>query len=219
MAYTLSTIAGQVRSRIRDTSYDPTLTTDAINDTINDVFNEYTLPFMQTTQTYTLTAGTSDITNGSGLPDNYVQAIDLIVTSTGLEMVLPYRETSISDGTNPDQDDQAANTPQYWYKYGDTIRIYPKPAAAYTVTLRYYKKPTELSADSDVPEIPSEFKELIVVGAAYRIMQIKDNYDQAGILQNKYDEILQKMVVRYTQVQTGQPFIMPVNVVTTTGNF
>lgn len=214
MAYNLGDIADKVRLRVRDTAFDTNLTRHFINDAQNDVFNEYRLPFMQTTQGYTLTVNVSDITNGSGLPANYVQALDLVLTTGGQEKVLTYVDVREIDNIYPDPDDttaHAANVPHSWYYYAETIRVFPVPSSAYTVTLRYYKKPTELSSDSDVPEIPSEFEELLVTGAAYRIMQVKDNYDQAGVLQNKYDEILAKLVMRYSTPQVGTPLRMRIN--------
>lgn len=225
MSYILTDLVTRVRNRIRDSSYDTTEIVDALNDTQYDVFNEYDLPFMEATQTYTVTVNVSDITNGVGLPANYVHAIDLVDTSTGREQTIPYRQRRASDVENPSQDTQPASYPQYWYKYANTIRLFPKPAGAYTLTLRYYKSPTVLSGDSDIPDIPSPFGEVLLSGAAYRILQVKDQYDQAAIHQNKYDEGLQKMVVKYSQVQTDEPFIMPVNRIggtsytSATGNF
>lgn len=169
---------------------------------------------MQTTQTYTLSAGVSDITNGSNLPSNYVQAIDLTLTSSGYEKVIPYKDFKEIDELYADPDDTTrnpSNVPIYWYYYAETIKVYPVPNSAYTVSLRYYKKPTILTADADVPEIPSEFEELLVSGATYRVLQIKDNYDQAGIHENKYQELLQKLVVKYSQPQVGRPSIMRIN--------
>lgn len=181
---------------------------------MNDVYNEYRLPFMQTTQDYTLTPNVSDITNSVGLPTNYVQALDILLTSSGREKVLNYLDIRTIDGLYPDADDitrNPASVPDKWYFYADTIKVFPVPNIAYTLILRYYKKPTEVSGDADVPEIPSEFAELLVVGAAYRVLQVKDNYDQAAILQNKYDEILQKLVSKYSQSQVGRPTIMRIN--------
>lgn len=214
MAYTLADIADKVRYRIKDNGYSPTEIRNYINDTQNDVFNEYRLRFMETTQTYTLAAGVSDITNGSGLPTNFVQAISLTLTTTGYESELQYKDFREIDSTNPDPDDTTINPagiPQYWYVYGTTIRVFPAPASAYTVSLRYYKRPATLDEDADVPEIPSEFEELLVVGAAYRVFQVKDNYDKAAILQNKYDELLQKLVSRYALNQTGHATQMRIN--------
>lgn len=214
MAYTLSGLQSRVQARIRDTSYSTSEITDYLNDTQRDIFNEYRLPFMEASQNYALTVGVSDITDGVGLPTNYVQALNLTNTYSGYEGVIPYIDTKQLDSLYPDGDDTTrnpANPPRYWYFYGQTIRVFPKPDQAYTLTLRYYKEPTALSGASDVPELPSEFEELLVVGAAYRILQVKDNYDQAAILQNKYDEILQKLVMRYSRAQAGTPTRMRIN--------
>lgn len=214
MAYNLGDLVTKVQQRVRDTGYSSAEIKNYINDTQNDVFNEYRLPFMEATQGYTLTAGVSDITDGTGLPANYVQALDLLLTSDGQEKPLVYQDVRYIDGNYPDADDTGthpAGIPELWYNYADTIRVYTTPDDAYTVTLRYYKKPTELTSDADVPEVPSEFGELLVAGAAYRVLQVKDNYDQAGILQNKYDELLQKLVNKYSYKQVGTMPTMRIN--------
>lgn len=214
MAYQLSDIVTKVQQRIRDTGYSSTEIKNYINDTQNNVFNEYRLPFMQTTQNYTLTANVSDITDGSALPTNFVQAIDLSLTTVGREKVLDYMDFAELVQIYPDPDDTTknpANVPDKWYYYAETIRVYPVPNSAYTVTLRYYKKPTLLSADADVPDLPSEFEEILVVGAAYRVLQVKDNYDQAGVLENKYSELLDKLVVKYSVHQVGTATRMRIN--------
>lgn len=214
MSYQLSDIVSKVQQRVRDTGYSSAEITNYLNDTQNDIFNEYRLPFMQATQTYALTANVSDITNGVGLPTNYVQAIDLTLTTAGLEKILQYLDFTEVSRLYPDPDDltaHPANVPNIWYFYAETIKTYPAPLSAYTVSLQYYKKPTVLSADADVPDIPSEFEELLVVGAAYRVLQVKDNYDQAGVLENKYNELLSKLVVKYSQHQVGRPTLIRVN--------
>lgn len=214
MAYQTSDIVTLVQKRVRDTGYDTTEIKQYLNDTQNDIFNEYRLPFMQTSQTYTLTPNISDITNGVGLPSNYTQAIDLVNTYMSSEQLIPYKQVTSLDYDYPDEDDVTAHPagiPQYWYFYTEVIKVFPVPDKAYTVTLRYYKKPSLLSADTDVPSLPSQFQELLVVGAAYRVLQVKDNYDQAAILQNKYDEILAKLVMQNAQSQIGYPTKMRIN--------
>lgn len=214
MSYTLSDIRTKVRNRVRDSAYDSTEITNYLNDAQNDVFNEYRLPFMEATQDYTLATGTADISNGSGLPTNFVQPISLILTSSGKERVIPIYDVREMDVMFPDYENNTSlpsGEPQAAYKYGQTIKVYPEPDQAYTVTLRYYKRPTLLSADADIPSLPSEFEEMMVVGASYRVLQVKDNYDQAAILENKYKELLDKLVMKYTRNQTGQPTIMRIN--------
>lgn len=207
MSYITGDIVTRVQQRVRDTGYSAAEIKGYLNDTQNDVFNEYRLPFMEDTEDYTLAVGVSDLTNGVGLPTNYVQAIDLFLTTTGREKQLIYRDIREIDSRYPDVEDSTRypnNVPNEWYFYAETIRVTPKPNAAYTATLRYYRKPTLLSADADIPELPSEFEELLVVGASYRVLQVKDNYDQAGVLENKYGELLDKLVAKFSQHQVGQ---------------
>lgn len=214
MSYITGDIVTRVQQRIRDTGYSSTEIKSYLNDTQNDVFNEYRLPFMEATQDYTLAVGVSDLTNGVGLPSNYVQAIDIFLTTQGREKLLNWIDIRVFDDKYPDGDGSSLypnGVPDEWYFYAETIRLAPKPDQAHTATLRYHKKPTLLSSDSDVPDLPSQFEELLVVGAAYRVLQAKDNYDQAAILQNKYDELLQKLVVKYSQPQVGRPVIMRMN--------
>jgi len=204
MAYTLGDITTRVQQRVRDTGYSSTEIVGYINDAQFDIFNEYRLPFMEATQDYTVTVDVADITDGTGLPANYVQAIDLVVTTDGKEQYIPFEPIRNVDLNYPDNADASPSAyPHFWYFYEDTIKLYPAPNAAYTVRVRYYKKPTEITSDAAIPEVPSEFREVLVTGAAYRVLQVKDNYDQASILQNKYDEILQKLVMRYSQPQIG----------------
>lgn len=214
MSYILSDIRTKVRQRIRDTGYDATEITNYLNDAQNDIFNEYRLPFMEAIQPYTLTIGVADITNGGSLPSNFVAPIDLTLTSSASEKLLPMRDFREMDYLYPDYEDNtgiAQGAPNAWYKYAQTIKVFPEPDQAYTLSLRYYKRPTLLSADADVPSLPSEFEEMLVLGAAYRVLQVKDNYDQAGILENKYRELLDKLVMKYTRNQTGMPTIMRIN--------
>lgn len=214
MSYILGDLVSRVQNRVKDTSFSTAEIKNFINDTQRDVFNEYRLPFMQATQDYTLTAGTSDITSGDGLPANFVQALDLTLDANGNQHYVTFKDIRELDKTNPNPGDSTAyanNLPQYAYKYGSTINLFPAPAGAYTALLRYYKKPTDLSEDADIPEIPSEFEELLVVGASYRVFQVKDNYDKAGILENKYMELLSKLASRYSQTQVGHATQMRIN--------
>lgn len=214
MAYNVGSLINRVQNRVRDQGFSSTTILQLLNDTQNDVFNEYNFPFMQTGTNFVLTVEDEDITSGAGLPANYVIAQHLTLTTGGTDSNIPFVDFRWVEENYPDPTDTSrhpAGRPRYAYYANGTVNVYPVPNLAYDVTLTYRKKATELSGDDDVPEIPSEFAELLVVGAAYRVMQIKDNYDIAGILQNKYDEILQKLAVRYNQLQVGTPKRMRIN--------
>lgn len=159
---------------------------------------------MEVSQTYLTVANVADMTNGTGLPTNYSQAIDLF--NTDANMVIPYKD--IRDIDTIAQDPNFINTSKtvpgvMWTLYAMVPLLVPTPSIAYNVLLRYYKHATLLVANSDVPSIPSNHQELLVVGAAYRVMQVKDNYDQSIVLQNKYDELLAKLVNQSSPKQVG----------------
>lgn len=214
MAYTLGDITTKVQQRIRDNAFSTGEITNYLNDTLNDIYNEYRLPFMQDTADYLTTAEDPDITSGVGLPAFFSQAINLTALGSGYAGVIPYIDYDVLDEMYPNPIDtgiQPAGRPQYWYMYGQEIFLFPVPDAGYGLRLRYYKHPAMLSSPADEPALPDEFEEILILGASYRIMQVKDNYDQAAVLENKYDELLQKLVVRYSVPQVGTPLRMRTN--------
>jgi hypothetical protein len=185
-----------------------------LNEAQNDIFNEFDLRFQEANQDYTVTTNVSDITNGSGLPAGFIQAIDLTNTTSGYERVIPYKDYREIDDFLPDPDDTTlhpANIPEFWYLYADTIRLYPRPNQAFTLTLRYKQRPTDLSDDADVPLLPAEFQEYLILGAAYRVYEVKDNFVQSAYLKQRCDEIALKLVQRYARKQTGRPTRMRLN--------
>lgn len=214
MAYDLVTLVSRVQKRIRDTGYSSAEIIEAIDDAQNDVFNEYRLRFMRTSQNYTMAVGVADIANGAGLPTNLSEAISLSDTTSGQPQTIEYIDYDLLEELYPDPQDStlyANGQPLYWYWDGPLIKTFPAPAAAYTMKLRFWKSPTELTTGNQVPEIPAPFKEVLLSGAAYRIFQVKDMYDIAGVHQNKYDEILAKLVMRYALPQTGTVHRMAIN--------
>ena len=75
----------------------------------------------------------------------------------------------------------------------------------YEVTLYYLAKPLPLSESTDIPVIPYEFGEILVMGALARAERLRDNFDYAAIYENKYDELVTNMKLRYCPRQlTGE---------------
>ncbi len=214
MAYVLSSLVTRVQQRVRDTGYSSSEIVDYINDTQRDVLVEYEIPLTEATQNYTVTTNVADITNGNGLPDDFQVAINLIDTTSGQEKTIPYKDYHELDQLYGDLADTTLHPPgqpSCWYLYGGVIYLFPAPKAAYTLTLRYYKSPPLLSSDADVPLIPEAFGELLVRGAAARVLQAKDMYDQAAVHENKYEELVLKLVNRYGRRQRGRATQMRIN--------
>lgn len=214
MSYNLSSLVAKVQSRINDASFSSATITEYLNDAQNDLFSEYDLRFMEASQTYTLNVGTADITNDTGLPADFESVYTITNTTAGYESLIPYRDFRDIDENIANPLSEAAygtGSPTSWYMYGGTIYVFPLPDQAYTLLLRYKKRPTILTADADVIAVPQEFEELLILGATYRVHEFNDNYDQAAYLKGRYDEQARKLVNRYSRKQTGAPTIMRVN--------
>jgi hypothetical protein len=67
----------------------------------------------------------------------------------------------------------------------------------YELTLYYLAKPVAMTQDTDVPIIPAEFGEILVLGAQVRAERKRDNFDYAAIYKNDYDELVTNMKLRY----------------------
>ena len=80
----------------------------------------------------------------------------------------------------------------------DSLILALPPDDIYTVTGVYYKKPTELSANDDMPDMPEQYHMLIV----YRAMQEYGFYESAQeVIQRgtiRYNDMLQNLVIDET---------------------
>lgn len=66
-----------------------------------------------------------------------------------------------------------AGTPRWYYlTTGNVVNVYPVQAV--TLSVRYYKNPTDLSGSSDTPVVPAQFHDIIVLGAWRRVL-LDDN--------------------------------------------
>lgn len=154
-------------------------------------------------ETDTLVATASQASIGT-LATDFQAAIDLRITSpNNLAKIIPYFDYRQFDRTYPDPSSAEDGTPILWYTFGGEIRVYPAPDQAYTFELNYIKKPTALTLTGDVPDVPAEFEELMVLGMYKRALEHEDNFDQAQVIQSQFDDLLEKMVLRLSQRQIG----------------
>lgn len=211
MAYTVSALTTQVQNRLDDTGFSSTIILQFLNDAQRDFLNDRMNQVMEKSIDYVLTPQNSDLTSGAGLPSDFQTVIDLRITSPqGLAKSLhfmPYKEFDIE---YPQPTLFGYTVPFIYTRFGNTLTVFPSPASNYTLSLRYYKTPVELVNTTDVPEIPSEWQELLVLGVLKRCHELNDNYDMASIVQGKIDELLNQFTVRMSMGKM-QPAIMKLN--------
>lgn len=73
----------------------------------------------------------------------------------------------------------ATGTPYYYYidREADNYGLYPVPSGAETGIFMYRALPATLSSDTDTPDIPAPYHDLIVAGASYRVAEQMNNVD------------------------------------------
>ena len=166
---TFVNIQNEVISRVRlDAVSDLSRTKDWINQIYSEVCIETeatqdysTMALTANTSVYTLDAQIVRIKQMYVTPSGQGQSRPLVPTS--LEEIL---EWSASSGATASNQGSVTHYAQFGYQ---TIKFYPTPTAADTVTIYYLKQPTALSADSDVPVIQEPYSSICLVnGASYK---------------------------------------------------
>lgn len=78
----------------------------------------------------------------------------------------------------------------------------------YTLELYYIKKPVLMVEDTDVPEFPSEFSEMLVLGAFKRVQEREGDYDEAAVTLTQYNSMMSQLVARYGTRRKDGPITM-----------
>tara|TARA_R110000868_G_scaffold267_2_gene2321 strand:+ start:4251 stop:4889 length:639 start_codon:yes stop_codon:yes gene_type:complete len=196
MAYTTGALVTQIQNKLDDTSFSTSILKQFLNDTQREIFNMRMSKFVEATQDFSTVVSQDSI---GTLPTNMQMVIDLRITGpAGYSSVLQYMDIQEFDARFPEPSLSGDALPYIWYPFGTTINVFPRPSQVLTLQLRYFKTPTELVNDADVPQIPEEFQELLVLGAFMRALEFNDNYDQAGIIKRKFDEMVDTMTKRYS---------------------
>lgn len=212
--YNLSGLIDRLKIRLDDQEYDETAITQFINDAYFDVLGEEHYQFLE--KIYTATTQTPSILP---LPRDYQSLITM--TATIDNNTFPFKYMDYKDFLNMAPEDGRKN---YCFTVFGSKLFYNVPDVSdeededgeekfYTLNLFYLAKPLPLVEETDVPVIPYEFGEVLVMGALARAERLRDNFDYAAIYENKYDELVTNMKLRYCprQARNANRAHLPVN--------
>ena len=174
---------------------------DAVNNAIREILQDGPqFPFLKTTTTQTMTAGTGtyDFPSDLASVDWDTFYIKELSSASNTPMALPtisfdvytqkYRAVEDAAGTSG----RAAPTLVY-QTAEEKFGVYPLPDAAYGIEYVYYKFPDDLSAFDDTMIVPDRFKYIIIDGAMVYMMRFRSNEQSAQIHQQKFDEGIKSM--------------------------
>ena len=174
---------------------------DAINNAIREILQDgHQFPFLKTTTTQTLTAGTGtyDLPTDMASVDwdtFYLQALSSAGNTARSLPTIPFEEyVRIYKAIEENSGTGARSSPDLVYQTSEEkFGVTPLPDAAYVIEYVYYKFPADLSAFDDEMIIPDRFKYIIIDGAMVYMMRFRSNEQSAQIHQAKFDEGIKAM--------------------------
>ena len=174
---------------------------DAINNAIREILQDgHQFPFLKTTKSQTLTAGTGtyDFPTDMASVDWDTFYINKLTSSNNTSRALPvipfeqyiqsYRTLEDSSGTG------GRTAPSIVYQTAEEkFGVTPIPDAAYIIDYVYYTFPADLDAYTDTMIIPDRFKYILIDGAMVYMMRFRSNEQSAQVHQQKFDDGIKVM--------------------------
>lgn len=119
-----------------------------------------------------------------------------------------YRDPRTFFDSYPIPSAQPSGLPSYWTEFGTQLYFNCPVDATYTFEQRYYRFPTDMSASTDVPDVPQPFRELLELYANARGEKFRGNHDVAATYMQQFEDGLESMVLRYGERTQAGPVMM-----------
>ena len=88
-----------------------------------------------------------------------------------------------------------ASKPNIILYYNDSFFLRPVPDKCYAIEVEVYQRPTELIADTDLPQL-SQWWEYIALGSARKVLIDRGNFEGAGLLEVEMENTREKILYR-----------------------
>lgn len=181
MAYTYLDLTNEVLARFNEVSLTSsnfvnsrgfqTQCKNAVNDAINYInTREFSWPYNHATQTETLVAGTTRYTIPTNAKhvdyDTFRLVDDSSLSVEGKSLTIIDYKDYLNKFINQEDRSDVGGVPSHVFRTPDNnFGLYPYPDKTYSLKFEYYIYTTALSAATDVPTIPSQYRQVIVDGA------------------------------------------------------
>ena len=181
MAYTYLDLTNEVLARFNEVALTSsnfvnsrgfqTQCKNAVNDAINYInTREFSWPYNHATQTETLVAGTTRYTIPTNAKhvdyDTFRLVDDSSLSVEGKSLTIIDYKDYLNKFINQEDRSDVGGVPSHVFRTPDNnFGLYPYPDKAYSLKFEYYIYTTALSAATDVPTIPAQYRQVIVDGA------------------------------------------------------
>lgn len=136
---------------------------DFLNETYTEMLQRLKVSRLQQSATFNTTAGTAAYSLAA-----QCEVQDLIgdsVQETGSQLRL--REVDYTYPIN--HGETVSGKPQYFYRKGSQLFLYPVPNATYTIRYDYQRSPQKLSLDSDTTALSESWEKVLILGTQARL--------------------------------------------------
>jgi len=198
------------------------LAKDAVNSSVRLILqNGQEWPFLKTTYTQTLTAGTRQYSfpadySSADWDTFYLKRLSSVDNAPTTLKPISYEEYIQTHRAVDDTGDQinGDNAPDYVYQtFGEDFGLTPVPNAAYEVEYVYWSYPSDMTLFDDVCIVPDRFKHVVIDGAMMFMMRFRSNEQSAAMHQNNFENGIKSM----RRVLMDDPISVRSTVVTRSG--
>ena len=175
---------------------------DAINSSLREIYQTgQEWPFLKTTYTQTLTAGTREYTfpttyssvdwetfylKKNSTKENTPTVLKAIAYEEYISIYRPMDD--LADQVNGD------SAPIKVYQtFGDSFGVTPIPDADYEIEYVYWSVPTSLTNYNDICVVPERFNHVIIDGAMAYMMHFRSNEQSANMHQQKFEQGIKQL--------------------------
>jgi len=208
MSYIFEDLKTKLKTQVGDPNLDSTVSGDAINHTQQSIFGDFDITLNSATQTNAVAAGANTLT--SAMPTDFQRVSSLYISApAALATDLTEDFVKVRDFRKRFPDAGTYTGPLKEWTYFTSIEFAVLASTAVTMKLDYIKTVPILSATSDVPVIPESFEELLLLGSKIRIYEQKEDFDYAAQFRNRYADLLEAFVTRYSTRQVDNQVVVP----------
>jgi hypothetical protein len=149
-----------------------------INQAIRDISIRFHWPYLATSTTIAVVQDTDSY----ALP----ATCDRVASVQLAGVAVPLAEISYSTAFSEDGALPPSGTPEAYFLWGSDLVLRPVPAAAGTITLYYFRQPTELANDNESPEFAKAFHFLVVDWVMQQLWEREEEFEKAAVYAQRY---------------------------------
>jgi len=202
--YNTSTLIDSILTQSKDSSFSRDLVLEYVQRTQDSVLGRQRFKFNE--DTYEVIISSGDVSFDYDC--DHQEIIQLILVDNSTVQPTIYQPNYLSPNEffdiYPSPENNTTNPPFNYTDYDGQI-WFPAPLDRnYSVKMRYVERPKRLKdATTSCPQIPVEYKDILVKGGLAGIEQFRENFDVAALYERRIEDLSDDMQGRYGPRKMG----------------